>query len=99
MARIGDVNEKRIVQQVPGEPCNLRMSARKSGTRVELETEPLRDCKGNAVPDGTVVTFTERSHGTESTVDVPLKRGVARTGVPGQRRHIHFGRDGRGHGK
>jgi len=81
-ARIGNITEKRIVQQVPGEPCNLRMSARRSGTRVELETEPLRDCKGNAVPDGTVVTFIERDHGTESTVDVPLKRGVARTDLP-----------------
>jgi hypothetical protein len=82
VARVGDVTEKRIVQQVPGEPCNLRMNARKSGTRIELETEPLRDCKGNAVSDGTVVTFIERSNGTESTVDVPLKRGVARTDLP-----------------
>jgi hypothetical protein len=81
-ARVGAVAEKRIVQQVSGEPCNLRMSARKSGTRVEVETEPLRDCKGNAVPDGTIVTFIERNNGWESTVDVPLKRGVARTDLP-----------------
>jgi hypothetical protein len=83
-ARVGNVTEKRIVQQVPGEPCNLQMSARRSGTRVELETQPLRDCKGNAVPDGTVVTFIERINGTESTVDVPLKRGVARTNLPAE---------------
>jgi len=69
---------------VPGEPCNLRMSARRSGSRVELETEPLRDCKGNAVPDGTIVTFIERNGGTESTVDVPLKRGVAQTTLPAE---------------
>jgi hypothetical protein len=81
-ANVGNITEKRVVQQVPAEPCNLRMSARKSGTRVELETEPLRDCKGNAVPDGTVVTFIERSNGTVSTVDVPLKRGIARTDLP-----------------
>ncbi len=82
LARVGNITEKRVVQQVPGEPCNLRMSARRSGMRIELETEPLRDCKGNAVPDGTVVTFIERSGGTESAVDVPLKRGVARTNLP-----------------
>lgn len=82
LARVGDLTEKRIVQLVPGEPCNMHMSAHRSGMRVELETEPLRDCKGNAVPDGTVVTFIERNNGTESTVDVPLKRGVARTNLP-----------------
>jgi hypothetical protein len=81
-ARVGDIAEKRIIQQVSGEPCNLRMSARRSGTRIELETEPLRDCKGNAVPDGTIVTFIDRNNGSESTVDVPLKRGVARTDLP-----------------
>jgi hypothetical protein len=84
LARAGDITEKRVVQQVPGEPCNLRMSARRSGSRVELETEPLRDCKGNAVPDGTIVTFIERNGGTESTVDVPLKRGVAQTTLPAE---------------
>jgi hypothetical protein len=81
-ARVGQVIEKRVVQQVSGEPCNLRMSASRSGPRVEVQTEPLRDCKGNAVPDGTIVTFIERSNGSESTVDVPLKRGVARTDLP-----------------
>jgi len=81
-ARVGNTTEKRIIQQVPGEPCNLRMSARRSGARVELETEPLFDCRGNTVPDGTIVTFKETYNGGETTVDVPLKRGVARTNVP-----------------
>ena len=26
---------------------------------MELETAPVRDCSGNPVPDGTIVTFTE----------------------------------------
>jgi hypothetical protein len=55
------------------------MSARVSGQKVALETEPVRDCNGNPVPDGTIVTFTETYGGGQSTVDVPLKRGVART--------------------
>jgi hypothetical protein len=42
----------------------------------------LRDCSGNAVPDGTVVTFTEMYDGGQSTVDVPLKRGIAQTELP-----------------
>jgi hypothetical protein len=81
-ASAGNITEKRIVQQVPGEPCNLRMSARKSGERIELETDPLRDCRGNPVPDGSIVTFKETYNGSETSVDVPLKRGVARTNMP-----------------
>jgi hypothetical protein len=82
-ASSGDVVEKRVVQQVPGDPCNVKMSARRSGQRVLLETEPVHDCTGNAVSDGTIVTFTESRNGHgEATVDVPLKRGVARTEMP-----------------
>jgi hypothetical protein len=81
-ARVGEIAEKRVVQLVSGEPCNLRMGARRSGARVELETEPLRDCRGNPVPDGTIVTFIERNNASESTVDVPIKRGIARTDLP-----------------
>lgn len=83
-ARVDNVTEKRIVQEVSGEPCNLRMSAHKSGQRVAVETAPLLDCRGNAVPDGTIVTFKETYNGEETTVDVPLKRGVARTELPAQ---------------
>jgi hypothetical protein len=84
-ASIGGVHERRIVQQVPGDPCKVRISARASGPRILLETEPVRDCGGNAVPDGTIVTFTETSADGQATVDVPLKRGVARTEVPAHR--------------
>jgi hypothetical protein len=81
-ARVGSVSDKRVIQQVPGDPCRLKMNAKASGQRVELETEPVRDCSGNAVPDGTIVTFTEIYNGGEATVDVPLKRGIARTEMP-----------------
>jgi hypothetical protein len=81
-ATAGSVTEKRIIQQVAGEPCKLRMSAQPTGPRVILQTEPVRDCSGNAVPDGTVVSFTSSYQGRESTVDVPLKRSIARAEIP-----------------
>ena len=81
-AQDGSVADKRVIQQVPGDPCRLKMNIRPSGQRLELETEPVRDCNGNAVPDGTIVTFTEMYDGGEATVDVPLKRGVAKTEMP-----------------
>ena len=85
-AEIANVRNKRVIQQVPGDPCSIKMTARGSGhkdkARVVLETEPVRDCNGNPVPDGTIVTFTETYQGGQSTVDVPLKRGVAKTELP-----------------
>jgi hypothetical protein len=77
VARIGDVPSTRIIEQVPGDPCGLKMNARQSGQRVQLVTDPVRDCSGNAVPDGTIVTFTETYGGTQSTIDEPLKHGIA----------------------
>ena len=72
-------------EQVPGDPCSIRMSARPaSGQRVLLQTDPVRDCSGNPVPDGTIVSFTETYRGRQSTVDVPLKRGVAETELPAE---------------
>ena len=82
VARVGDATSTRVIQQVPGNPCHLRMSARASGQRLAVETEPVRDCTGNALPDGTIVTFTETYSDGESTVDVPLKRSVARADMP-----------------
>jgi hypothetical protein len=87
VARDGSVSATRVIQQVPGDPCRLRMSARLSdqkqaGPRLTLETEPVRDCGGNAVPDGTIVTFKETYKDGEATVDVPIKRGIARTEMP-----------------
>lgn len=82
-ARVGNITEQRVVQQVSGDPCNLKMNARPEGQKILLETVALLDCRGNAVPDGTIVTFTETHDGaSEATVDVPLKHGVARTEMP-----------------
>jgi hypothetical protein len=42
----------------------------------------VHDCSGNPVPDGTVVSFTESDDGGKTTVDVPVKRGVAKVEIP-----------------
>lgn len=82
VARSGGVSSERVIGQVPGDPCGLKMSAIPAGKDVRLQTDPVRDCSGNAVPDGTIVTFTEAYNGAQSTVDVPLKRGIAQVEMP-----------------
>lgn len=82
VARVGDVSASRVVQQVPGDPCRLNMTAKPVGGQLQLQTAPVRDCSGNAVPDGTIVTFTEDYNGTQSTADVPLKHGIAEVKMP-----------------
>lgn len=81
VARIGDVSSTRVIGQVPGDPCGIRMTAQQAGQEVRLETDPLRDCSGNAVPDGTIVSFTETFNNAQTTVDVPLKRGIAQVDI------------------
>jgi hypothetical protein len=81
-ASAGLVSSSRVIGEVPGDPCGLRMSATPAGRLVKLQTEPIRDCSGNAVPDGTVVTFTQTYNGDQTTVDVPIKRGIAEVQVP-----------------
>jgi hypothetical protein len=81
-ARVGDVSSTRIINQVPGDPCSISISAKPSGSRLEVQTAPLRDCGGNAIPDGTIVTFTETYGNSQSTVDVPLKQGIASVAMP-----------------
>ncbi len=77
-AVLGDVEEARVIQQVAAEACGLRMKAVTSGDKVILETDPVRDCSGNALPDGTVVSFTKIDQAGKSTVDTPIKKGIAR---------------------
>ncbi len=81
-AQAGDIAAARVIQQVPGDPCGLKMSAHKVGDKLNLVTDPLRDCSGNSVTDGTIVTFTESWNGGQTTVDAPLKHGVAQAMVP-----------------
>lgn len=77
-AVLGKVEEARVIQQVAAEACGLRMKAVAGGNMVTLETDPVRDCSGNALPDGTVVSFTKVDEAGKSTVDTPIKKGVAR---------------------
>jgi hypothetical protein len=77
-ASIGHDNEIRVVQQVAADACNLRIKASRVKNSYLIETDPVRDCSGNPVPDGTVVSFTMSDAVGKTTVDVPIKRGVAK---------------------
>ena len=84
VASIQSDSEKRVVQQVASDACNLRIRAVRKGKFIAVETEPVRDCSGNSVPDGTVVTFTKVDASGKTTVDAPVKRGVAKVDMPAQ---------------
>lgn len=81
-ASVGSASEPRIIQQVASDACNLRIKATPSKHGYVIETDPVRDCSGNMVPDGTVVSFTKVDASGKSTVDAPIKKGVARTELP-----------------
>lgn len=81
-ASVGNNNEVRIVRQVASDACNLRIKAQPSGKKLVVETDPVRDCSGNAVPDGTVVSFTQVGPSGKTTVDAPVKKGIARVELP-----------------
>jgi hypothetical protein len=76
-AALGPVTARRVVQQVASEPCRLRIKAQRTVKGIDVETEPVRDCSGNPVPDGTVITFTAKHGDAMSTVDAPVKQDVA----------------------
>jgi hypothetical protein len=82
IATVGDTAEPRIIQQVASDACNLLIKASPGKYGVVIETEPVRDCSGNALPDGSVVSFTVVDEKGRSTVDAPIKKGVARTELP-----------------
>jgi hypothetical protein len=84
VASAGDASVRRIVQEVASEPCNIRMHAQRGerGT-ILVATDPIHDCAGNPVPDGTIVTFTSVDGSGRSTVDARIKRGIAEAELPG----------------
>jgi hypothetical protein len=82
-ASLEGLSARRVVQQVASEPCNLRIKGQRTAKGVVIETDPVRDCAGNPVPDGTIVTFTARNGSEVSTVDAPIKQDVARAQITG----------------
>src|SRR5207248_7925468 len=82
IAAVGSAAEPRVIQQVASDACHLRIKATRTAKGVLVETDPVRDCSGNAVPDGTVVSFTAVDRKGKTTVDAPIKKGVARTELP-----------------
>lgn len=84
VASVNDAQVRRVVQQVASDPCSLRMHTQRQGDKLIVETDPIRDCSGNAVPDGTIVTFIETSPQGRSTVDARIKRGIARATLPAE---------------
>lgn len=78
-ATLGDASEPRVIQQVASEACHLRMTATSNGHTVSLQTDPIRDCAGNPLPDGTIVSFTKLDSAGKSTVDTPIKKEKATT--------------------
>src|SRR6476660_5491610 len=83
VASVDGTEVRRVVQQVAADPCNLRMHvAGRANNMVVVETDPIRDCSGNAVPDGTIVTFILTEKSGKSTVDARIKKGIARAELP-----------------
>jgi hypothetical protein len=78
----GGVLATRVVRVVADEPCTLRIHAEPQGGGVKVQTDPVKDCSGNLVPDGTLVTFTEWDVQGRSTVDASVKKGIAQVNLP-----------------
>jgi hypothetical protein len=77
VASVGETAEPRVIQQVASEACGLRMTEASSARNVRVQTDPIRDCSGNPLPDGTIVSFTKIDRSGRSTVDTPIKKGIA----------------------
>jgi hypothetical protein len=80
-ASLGKTSEIRVVQQVAADACNLRIKSELLEHDFFVETDPVRDCSGNSVPDGTVVSFTKTDSSGKATVHVPIKKGIAKIGM------------------
>ena len=85
VASVGDTSVARVVQQVAADPCERSFHMHVAGhaeNRTIVETDPIRDCSGNPVPDGTIVTFIQTDKSGKSTVDSRIKKGTARAELP-----------------
>jgi hypothetical protein len=83
VASVNDVSVRRVVQETAAEPCNIRMKAQRGKDgNILVETDPIHDCSGNPVPDGTIVTFTSVDKNGRSTVDSRIKKGIAQATLP-----------------
>ncbi len=81
-ASVANASELRVVRQVASDACNLRIKSEWVSGKLFVQTDPVRDCSGNNVPDGTVVSFTKTDAAGKTTVDAPIKRGTARVEMP-----------------
>lgn len=84
VAGLGDLKSRRVLQQVASDPCNLRITGQRTRKGILVQTEPVHDCTGNVVPDGTIVTFTATGADGKGTVDAPIKQGIARAQIEAQ---------------
>jgi hypothetical protein len=85
VASVGNASVRRVVQQVASEPCSgsLRIHiAQHEKDMIVVQTDPIRDCSGNPVPDGTIVSFIETDKSGKSTVDARIKKGIAQAELP-----------------
>jgi hypothetical protein len=85
VASVDDTSVARVVQQVAADPCERSFRMHVAGHTAQtliVETDPIRDCSGNPVPDGTIVTFIQTDKTGKSTVDARIKKDTARAELP-----------------
>ena len=82
VASSGSASVRRVVQEVASDPCSIRMKAEPGKHGIRVQTDPIRDCSGNPVPDGTIVTFTSTDANGKSAVDARIKQGIATADLP-----------------
>ena len=82
VASSGAASVRRVIQEVASDPCSIHMNAQQTKEGILVSTDPIHDCAGNAVPDGTIVTFTSTDAKGKSTVDARIKKGTAQAILP-----------------
>lgn len=82
VASSGKASVRRVVQEVASDPCSIHLNAQQTKEGILVSTDPIHDCSGNPVPDGTIVTFTSTDSKGRSTVDARIKLGKAQAILP-----------------